>query len=178
MSKTKNITTKPKKKGDTKVPPSVVKVSAFKLNDHNPRYIRDSRFEKLCKSISEFPKMLELRPIVYDPERDSLVLGGNMRLRAIKKLGWKEVPSSYFLSSEGLTDAEKERFIIEDNIGFGEWDYDMLANGWNVEALTDWGMEMPVEIAEPEFKEYGEDTADGVNLCKCDKCGHSHAAKD
>jgi hypothetical protein len=110
--------------------------------------------------------MLELRPIVYDPSQGNLVLGGNMRLRAIKKLGLLEIPTCWTKSAEELTDEEKQRFIIEDNIGFGEWDYDILANdGWNVEQLTDWGMEMP-NLETGEMSDDGEGMTMGQKLAR------------
>lgn len=121
----------------------LLKLSQLKLNSSNPRFIKDERFKKLVKSIQEFPKMMELRPIIYDPSNFE-ILGGNMRFRALKELGYKEIPKEWVKSADELTDEEKKRFIIEDNIGFGEWDYDILANDWNEEELKDWGLDLPV----------------------------------
>ena len=117
----------------------MVKVSDIKINKANPRQIKDDRFKKLIKSIREFPKMLELRPIVIDD--DGTILGGNMRYRALKELGYKEIPDNWVKKASELTDEEKRRFIIEDNVGFGEWDMDMLANEWDAEELEEWGVE-------------------------------------
>jgi len=111
----------------------------LKINKANPRLIKDDRFRKLVKSIKEFPKMLELRPIVIDD--DGTILGGNMRYRALKELGYKEIPDNWVKKASELTDEEKRRFIIEDNVGFGEWDMDMLANEWDAEELEEWGVE-------------------------------------
>jgi len=106
-------------------------------NPKNPRIIKDDKFKKLVKSIQEFPEMLELRPIVVDS--NMVVLGGNMRLKACIAAGLKEVP---IIIADKLTDAQKDEFIIKDNVGFGEWDWDLLANEWDVEALTDWGLDV------------------------------------
>lgn len=124
-----------------------INIEKLKLNESNPRYIKDDRFEKLKKSIEEFPRMLELRPIIYDPQTMD-VLGGNMRLRALLSLGYKNIPERWVKSAESLTEAEKERFIIVDNVGFGEWDYDILANEWGEEKLREWGLEVVLEEME------------------------------
>jgi DNA modification methylase len=109
-------------------------------NPTNPRIIKDDKFKKLVKSIQEFPQMLELRPIVVDG--NMVVLGGNMRLKACIAAGLKEVP---IIVADQLTDAQKGEFIIKDNVGFGEWDWDLLANEWDVETLEDWGLELPFD---------------------------------
>jgi hypothetical protein len=109
-------------------------------NPVNPRIIKDDKFKKLVKSIQDFPQMLELRPIVVDG--NMVVLGGNMRLKACIAAGLKEVP---IIVADQLTNAQKAEFIIKDNVGFGEWDWDLLANQWDVEALEDWGLELPFD---------------------------------
>ena len=114
-----------------------VKLSEVKNNPNNPRIIKDDKFSKLVKSIKEFPKMLEIRPIVVNA--DMIVLGGNMRLKACKEAGLKEVPVIF---AHDLTEYEQKQFIIKDNLGFGEWDWDMLANEWEPELLEDWGLEV------------------------------------
>ena len=121
-------------------------------NPKNPRIIKDEKFKKLVKSIQEFPQMLELRPIVVDS--NMVVLGGNMRLKACIAAGLKEVP---IIVADNLTDAQKGEFIIKDNVGFGEWDWDLLANQWDVEALEDWGLELPFDntpVLEAEEDDY------------------------
>ena len=107
-------------------------------NPTNPRIIKDDKFKKLVKSIQEFPEMLELRPIVVDS--NMVVLGGNMRLKACIAAGLKEVP---IIVADQLTEEQKGEFIIKDNVGFGEWDWDILANEWDVNNLNDWGLEVP-----------------------------------
>jgi len=116
-----------------------MKLSEIKSNPNNPRVIKDHKFEKLKKSISEFPKMMELRPMVIN--EDNIVLGGNMRLKALKDLGYKEVPEEWVKRASDLTEEETRRFIIADNVGFGEHDWEMLANEWNVEELEEWGLD-------------------------------------
>ena len=115
-----------------------VKLSEVKMNPNNPRVIKDDKFAKLVRSIKEFPKMLEIRPIVVNS--DMIVLGGNMRLKACKEAGLKEVP---IILADNLTEEEQKQFIIKDNVGFGEWDWDMLANEWEPELLDDWGIMIP-----------------------------------
>ena len=106
-------------------------------NPTNPRIIKDDKFKKLTKSIQEFPQMLELRPIVVDG--NMVVLGGNMRLKACIAAGLKEVP---IIIADQLTEQQQAEFIIKDNVGFGEWDWDLLANQWDVEALEGWGLDI------------------------------------
>tara|TARA_R100000734_G_C3299451_1_gene90263 strand:+ start:76 stop:804 length:729 start_codon:yes stop_codon:yes gene_type:complete len=114
-----------------------VKISQVKGNPNNPRIIKNDKFKKLVKSIQEFPEMLKLRPIVVD--EDMIVLGGNMRLKASKDAGLKEV---WVEIAEGLTDEQKKEFIVKDNVGFGEWEWDMLANEWDSVQLTEWGLDV------------------------------------
>jgi len=128
-----------------------MKLSSLKLNPDNPRLIKDERFKKLCKSIQEFPKMMELRPIIIDKTQDNLILGGNMRYRALKELKQKDIPDEWVKDASDLTEDEKRRFIIEDNVPFGEWDFDLLANAWGDLPLVEWGLELPVII--PKEKE-------------------------
>jgi hypothetical protein len=115
-----------------------VKITEIKSNPNNPRLIKDDKFHKLVKSIQEFPKMLDIRPIVVNA--DIIVLGGNMRLKACKEAGLKEVPVIF---AEDLTDEEQKEFIIKDNVGFGEWDWDMIANEWDAEQVEEWGLDVP-----------------------------------
>ena len=121
-------------------------------NPSNPRIIKDDKFKKLVNSIKEFPQMLELRPIVVDS--NMVVLGGNMRLKASIAAGLQEVD---ILIADQLTEEQKAEFIIKDNVGFGEWDWDLLANEWDVEALTEWGLELPFDttpVLEAEEDDY------------------------
>jgi DNA modification methylase len=129
-----------------------VKISEVKTNPKNPRLIKDDKFRKLVKSIQEFPQMLELRPIVVD--ENNIVLGGNMRLKACKEAGMKEV---YIVKAENLTELQKDEFIVKDNVGFGEWDWDMLANEWDVEKIQDWGLDLPVDLTVTELEAEEDD---------------------
>jgi len=129
----------------------VVKLSEIKSNPNNPRIIKDDKFKKLVKSIQEFPKMLEIRPVVVNA--DMIVLGGNMRLKACKEAGLKEVPVIF---AHDLTEEEQKQFIIKDNVGFGEWDWDMIANEWDAEEVEEWGLDIP-EFSIKEELEAEED---------------------
>ena len=124
-----------------------VKISTVKGNPSNPRIIKNDKFKKLVTSIKEFPEMLKLRPIVVD--EDMIVLGGNMRLKASKDAGLKEV---WIEVAEGLTEEQKKEFIVKDNVGFGEWEWDMLANEWDSVQLTEWGLDVweNLDDKEPE----------------------------
>ena len=129
-----------------------VKISEIKNNTNNPRIIKDDKFKKLVKSIKEFPQMLEKRPIVVD--ENMMVLGGNMRLKACLEAGLKEV---WIDVAEDWTEEQKQEFIVKDNVGFGEWDWDTLANEWDIEMLEDWGLDIPdfaVKELEAEEDDY------------------------
>jgi hypothetical protein len=113
-------------------------ITLIKPNPNNPRIIKDYKFKQLVKSIQDFPQMLELRPIVID--ENNIVLGGNMRLKACQEAGLTEVP---VVQAKDLTEEQKKEFIVKDNVGYGEWDWDDLANNWDVEQLTEWGLDIP-----------------------------------
>lgn len=114
-----------------------IDISKLKANPNNPRTINKSKFERLKNSIKEFPKMLELRPIIVD--ENFVVLGGNMRLKALKELGIKE---TFYIQQKDLTEDQKKQFIIKDNASFGDWDWDILANEWSSKKLKDWGIDV------------------------------------
>ena len=122
-----------------------VNIAAVKENPDNPRFIKDAKFKKLVKSIKGFPEMLEKRPIVVD--EDMVVLGGNMRLKACKSAGLFEV---WVDIAEGWTEDQKREFIVKDNVGFGEWDWDILANEWDVAQLDEWGLDLPPMFDDPD----------------------------
>jgi hypothetical protein len=124
-----------------------VKINAIKTNPKNPRLIKDDKFKKLVKSIQEFPQMLELRPIVVD--ENNIILGGNMRYKACIEAGLKEM---FILKAEDLTQQQKDEFIVKDNVGFGEWDWDILANEWDTDKLQDWGLDLPLDLSNEEFE--------------------------
>ena len=118
-----------------------MKLTNIKSNPNNPRIIKDEKFKKLCESIKALPKMMELRPIVVDD--NFIVQGGNMRLKALNELGYKDIPDTWVKQAKDFSEDELKEFIIKDNVGFGEWDWDDLANNWNVEKLEEWGLDIP-----------------------------------
>lgn len=135
----------------------IVKISLIKPNPENPRIIKDNKYKKLVQSIKDFPEMLNIRPIVVN--HHNIVLGGNMRLKACEEAGLKEVP----IIKTKFTAKKQREFTIKDNSNFGEWDWDMLANEWDLEQLEDWGMDVikhdwddldyiDEEINKPELK--------------------------
>ena len=129
-----------------------VKISEVKLNPNNPRLIKDDKFKKLVKSIQELPQMLEIRPIVVNA--DMIVLGGNMRLKACKEAGLKEVP---IIIADNLTEEQQREFLIKDNVSGGEWDFEMLANEWDVDELTEWGLEVPTFATDVDYSILDDD---------------------
>jgi len=130
----------------------VININQIKSNPENPRVIKDDKFKKLVKSIEEFPEMLNLRPIVVN--KDMVILGGNMRHKAAKDAGLKEIP---IIIAENLDEAKEREFIIKDNVGFGEWDWDALANLWEPDELYDWGLDLPLDFETVEEAEVLED---------------------
>jgi DNA modification methylase len=133
--------------------PIMVPLSKLKGNPNNPRILRDEKFAKLKKSISDFPDMLNYRAIVAVSQADGtyMVLGGNMRLKALQDLKIKEAP---VMLADHWSEEQRQQFVIKDNVGFGEWDWDALANGWETEQLQDWGMDLPVD--------FGAETNEGL----------------
>jgi site-specific DNA-methyltransferase (adenine-specific) len=134
---------------------NMIKLSTIIPNPNNPRLIKDDKFEKLCKSIQEFPAMMALRPMVTDV--NNVVLGGNMRLKALLHLGYKEVPDEWIKKASELTEDEVRRFIIADNVGFGEHDWELLRSDWDLNELEDWGVDVPEfesEVLEAEEDDY------------------------
>jgi DNA modification methylase len=130
----------------------VVNINKVRTNPNNPRIIKDDKFQKLVKSIQEFPQMLEIRPIVVNDEM--IVLGGNMRLKACQEAGIKEIP---IIKASNLTEEQQKEFIIKDNVGFGEWDWNELANNWDAEELEKWGLDIPgfeAEVLEAEEDDF------------------------
>ena len=123
-----------------------ISISKIIPNPANPRIIKDDKFKKLVKSIEEFPQMLELRPIVVDS--NMVVLGGNMRLKACVAAGLKEVP---VIIADQLNEQQKAEFIIKDNVGFGEWDWEILANQWEADSLVEWGLDVWQPAQEPDY---------------------------
>jgi DNA modification methylase len=145
----------------------IVKINEVKPNPKNPRLIKDEKFKKLVKSIQEFPDMLNKRPLIVftDVDNKYVVLGGNMRLKACKEVGIKEIP---VIVADEWTEEQKAEFLIKDNVGFGEWDWDGLANEWDVEKLEDWGLDLPVDLSVVEELEAEEDNYEIPNEINTD----------
>ncbi len=138
----------------------MIKLSTIKPNPDNPRVIKDGNFRKLQKSIQDFPQMMSLRPMVIDD--NCVILGGNMRYRALQDSGVKEVPDDWIKRARDLTEEQKREFIIKDNVGFGEWDWDALANEWDDLSLADWGLDLPeINEVEPEAQEDDYEVPEG-----------------
>ena len=127
-----------------------VNIKDINPNPNNPRTVKDAKFKQLVQSIKEFPEMLELRPIIVNS--DMVILGGNMRYKACIEAGLKEIP---IIKADQLTEEQQREFIIKDNVGFGEWDWEQLANEWDVEELSHWGLDLPIEVMDSD--EFGED---------------------
>lgn len=125
-----------------------ISISQIKANPNNPRVIKDDKFAKLVKSINDFPEMLKLRPVVVND--DMIVLGGNMRLKACKEAGLKQIP---IIKASSLTPEQQREFIIKDNVGFGEWDWELIANEWDAEQVMEWGLDIPDFKIEAEAQE-------------------------
>lgn len=130
-----------------------VKVATIKSNPKNPRLIKDDKFKKLVKSIKDFPEMESVRPIVVN--KDMVILGGNMRYKAMIECGYKEVNVEVVDWSE----QKQNEFIIKDNVGFGEWEWEMVANEWNIEEIEEWGLDLPLfdkHLEEAELKDLSD----------------------
>ena len=134
-----------------------MKISKLKLNPTNPRIIKDDKFKKLVQSLKDFPEMMEKRPIVCVTDVDGKMfpIGGNMRLKALRELGMKEIPDEWVVLADDWTEEQRKEFTIKDNVGFGEWNWEDLANEWNSDILEDWGLELPGFDIDTD--EYGED---------------------
>jgi len=134
----------------------MIPISKLKQNPDNPRTIKKDQLEKLKRSIKSFPEMMEKRPMVCVTDKDGKLypLGGNMRLRAIKEMGFKEVPETWVALADEWTDEQRREFIVKDNANLGTWDFDALAEGWNIDDLEEWGVDLGgVDIDADEFGE-------------------------
>ena len=139
----------------------MIKVSTLKTNPGNPRQIKGEKLELLKKSVGSFQKMMALRPMIVD--ENNIVLGGNMRLVAIKALGLKEIPDEWVKKVDDLTEDEKAQFIITDNSSCGEYDWDAISNEWTDYPLADWGLDVPGFEAVEEVGEADEPDDTGLN---------------
>jgi ParB-like chromosome segregation protein Spo0J len=135
-----------------------MKVSDIKPNPANPRIIKDNKFKQLVKSLQDFPEMMEKRPLVCvtDVDKKIFPLGGNMRYRAILELGYKDIPDSWIIMADDWTEEKRREFVIKDNLSFGEWEYDELANEWDAGQLEEWGLDVPELKAIDESEEGDE----------------------
>jgi ParB-like chromosome segregation protein Spo0J len=127
-----------------------VPIGTIKNNPNNPRVIKDDKFKKLVQSIKDLPEMAEVRPVVVNT--DMVVLGGNMRLKAMREAGWKDIP----IQVVDWDEDKQRQFIIKDNVSGGEWDWDMLANEWDPEQLKDWGIDLPIFAQEEDIDDLSE----------------------
>lgn len=136
-----------------------VPISKVKPNPKNPRVIKDDKFQKLVKSITEFPGMLEKRPLVVTSDVDGkyVVLGGNMRLKAAKEVGIKQIE---VITADDWTEEQKAEFLIKDNLSFGEWDWDVITTEWNSDLLNDWGLFVPSMPTEVDYSILDDETLD------------------
>ena len=141
-------------------------IKDIKQNPNNPRIIKDDKFKKLVKSIREFPQMMELRPIIVNEE--NIIQGGNMRYKALIELKYNEIPDNWVKKASDLTPEQWREFVIKDNVGFGEWDYELLANDFNSDDLVNWGLDLPkdfggkIEAEEDDYEIPDEITTDIV----------------
>jgi len=143
-------------------------ITTIKENPNNPRLIKDDKFNKLVESIRAFPEMMGKRPIVCVTDVDGKIypLGGNMRFKALKELKYKDVPDSWIQMADEWTEEQRREFVIKDNVGFGEWNWEELANDWDSEKLEEWGLDVPdfgageiPSVADP----FDDDGIDGKN---------------
>jgi hypothetical protein len=146
----------------------MIPLKTLKINPKNPRTIKGQRLADLVRSVKDFPKMIALRPIIVDDA--GMILGGNMRFRALQELGYKEIPDDWVKRASDLTDEERQRFIIADNIGFGEWDYQQLS-GWDGGDLKEWGMELPDFNIDAKITDLSDLNTKTANLTTCPNCG-------
>jgi hypothetical protein len=138
-------------------------------NPRNPRQIKDGRFNALRKSLSDFPQMMELRPIIVDA--DGMILGGNMRWRALKENGLTEIPAAWVKRADELSAEDKRRFIVMDNETFGQTDYDILSADFELPELEDWGVDLPEDVAGDDEGEAPEEQGPSGESKVCPHCG-------
>ena len=136
-----------------------MKISNLKANPKNPRIIKDDKFKKLVKSLQDFPEMMEKRPMVCVTDVDGKLfpLGGNMRLKALQELKHKEIPDEWVMLADEWTEDKRQEFVIKDNVGFGEWDWDELNADWDIQQLEEWGLDMPEGCEEEELEAVEDD---------------------
>ncbi|WP_421827095.1 ParB N-terminal domain-containing protein [Larkinella sp.] len=142
-------------------------ISQLVPNEDNPRTIKDESFKKLVKSLTDFPEMMNLRPIVVNEQM--VILGGNMRYKAAIAAGWKEVP---VIVAEGLSEEQQREFVIKDNVSGGEWDTELLAAEWDTDLLSEWGLELEA-VGKQNTSDGDEITGSLPSTKTCPSCGHT-----
>lgn len=145
-----------------------MRVSDLKPNPSNPRHITEEAFRKLKKSIKTAPWMMEIRPIIIDEE--NLVLAGNMRLTALREMKMERIPETWVRRVEGLTEEQKREYVLRDNVNFGEWDFDCLANEWDALPLADWGIDVPDFDKVLGVEQEEDETEKMPTLVECPQC--------
>jgi ParB-like chromosome segregation protein Spo0J len=143
-----------------------VSIKDIKPNPNNPRLVKDDKFKKLVESVKGFPDMLNVRPIVVN--KDMIVLGGNMRLKAMKEAGYKEAN----IEIVDWTEEQQREFIIKDNVGYGEWDWNVIANEWDTDKLEEWGMNIPSFDSNEEIEDELQIDEEIKTDKQCPKCGY------
>jgi hypothetical protein len=140
-----------------------MKLSEIKSNPNNPRLIKDDKFKKLVKSLESFPEMMEKRPIVCVTDVDGKLypLGGNMRLKALIELKYKDIPDSWVTMADEWTEEQRREFLIKDNVGFGEWDWDMIANEWDAEQVEEWGLDVWQQAPDVDYSILDDEDVEG-----------------
>lgn len=131
-----------------------MKITDIKINPKNPRLIRDEKFKQLCKSITNAPWMMELRPIIIN--ENGVIQGGNMRYRALVELGYKEIPDTWVKQADQISPEQWREFVVKDNLSYGEWELDLLAADYNINELIEWGFDFP-EFESPEEEAEAKD---------------------
>lgn len=141
----------------------------IKPNPDNPRFIKDDNFKKLVQSLKDFPEMAEVREVVVN--KDYVILGGNMRFKAMQEAGWTEIP----VKVVDWTEDKQREFVIKDNVSGGDWDWDVLANEWDAQQLNDWGLDLPeIPDLQPDSEE--QSPLDEKKKITCPECGHEFEA--
>lgn len=138
-------------------------ISKFKSNPNNPRFIKDDKFIKLVESLKTFPEMMEKRPLVCVTDTDDKLypLGGNMRLKALIQLGYKELKKEWVTLADNWTVEQRKEFTIKDNVSFGDWNWDILANEWDEEQLQDWGLDVWQNETEVDYDLLNDEDVSG-----------------
>ena len=144
----------------------MIKTSNIKNNPNNPRTINDDKLEKLKRSIKSFPEMMEKRPMICVTDVDGKIfpLGGNMRLRAIKDLGMKEIPKSWISMADEWTEEQRSEFIIKDNASLGDWDLEDLQENWDLDLISEWGVDLELDEVEESTEKEQIDLSDDLDV--------------